>query len=200
MTTPPSYGSTPSTPPSGMTPTPRRRRRRHTHAPGASVLSSFSNLANTIIGSGALAFPAAFASMGMIPGIVSCLVSATTAAFGLWLLSRCATVVGVRPGDEGRKASFNEVARLAFGKGWVTRVFDVSGVHEACTDSAARNRNQVLWRVGVLSHHLQGACFLVVWGGRGAASCLCRRTTGGAGGTRPVTHPLATTIMPHGTL
>ncbi|KAL1412061.1 hypothetical protein Q8F55_003058 [Vanrija albida] len=126
MTTPPTYGSTQSTPPSGMTPTPRRRKRRQAHAPGASVLSSFSNLANTIIGSGALAFPAAFASMGMIPGIVSCLVSATTAAFGLWLLSRCATLVGVRPGDEGRKASFNEVARLAFGKGWVTRVFDLA--------------------------------------------------------------------------
>jgi amino acid permease len=66
--------------------------------------------------------------MGLIPGIVSCLVSACTAVFGLWLLSRCATLVGVRPGDEGRKASFNEVARLAFGKGWVMRLFDVSWV------------------------------------------------------------------------
>jgi hypothetical protein len=108
-------------------PRPRSRRRaERTREPGADVLSSFSNLANTIIGSGALAFPAAFASMGLIPGIVSCMASASTAVFGLWLLSRCATLVGVRPGDEGRKASFNEVARLAFGKGWVMRLFDVS--------------------------------------------------------------------------
>lgn len=104
----------------------RRRSRLETHQPGASVLSSVSNLANTIIGSGALAFPAAFASMGMVSGIVSCLFSASTATFGLWLLSRCALLVGQRPGDEGRMASFNEVARLAFGKGWVMRLFDVS--------------------------------------------------------------------------
>lgn len=130
------YGSTSPTPP--LSPPPpqhstimatrshrRRRRGDNATAPGASVLSSFSNLANTIIGSGALAFPAAFASMGMIPGIVSCIFSACTAVFGLWCLSRCATLVGKQPGDEGRKASFNEVARLAFGKGWVVRVFDV---------------------------------------------------------------------------
>jgi hypothetical protein len=65
--------------------------------------------------------------MGLIPGIVSCLFSACTAMFGLWCLSRCAELVGKKPGDEGRKASFNEVARLAFGKGWVMRLFDVSG-------------------------------------------------------------------------
>lgn len=114
-------------------PSPRTRRREHRirraaehQPPGASILSSFSNLANTIIGSGALAFPSAFASMGMIPGIISCMFSACTAMFGLWCLSRCAELVGKKPGDEGRKASFNEVARLAFGKGWVMRLFDVS--------------------------------------------------------------------------
>lgn len=36
----------------------------------ATTISSVSNLANTIIGSGALAFPSAFASMGMLPGVI----------------------------------------------------------------------------------------------------------------------------------
>lgn len=88
--------------------------------------SSTVNLANTTIGAGALAFPSAFSAMGLVPGITSCIVSACTAAFGLYLLSRCATQVGQRAGDEGRKASFNEVARISFGKGWITRLFDVS--------------------------------------------------------------------------
>lgn len=60
----------------------------------ASSTSSVSNLANTIIGSGALAFPSAFASMGILPGIVSCAFSGATSGFGLYLLSRCATQVG----------------------------------------------------------------------------------------------------------
>lgn len=94
--------------------------------PQGTVWSSTVNLANTTIGAGALAFPSAFSAMGLVPGIMSCLISATTAAFGLYLLSRCATQVGQRPGDEGRKASFNEVARISFGKGWITRLFDVS--------------------------------------------------------------------------
>ncbi|KAK4684951.1 hypothetical protein P7C73_g5205, partial [Tremellales sp. Uapishka_1] len=92
----------------------------------ASLSSSVTNLANTIIGSGALAFPSAFASMGLAVGFLSCAFSGVTAFFGLYLLSRCATRVGERPGDEGRKASFNEVARLTFGKGWATRGFDLA--------------------------------------------------------------------------
>ena len=93
----------------------------------ASVLSSVTNLANTVIGAGALAFPSAFAAMGLIPGIVSCVCSGCMTAFGLYLLSRCATQVGKGPGEQGRKSSFNELARLAFGKSWATRLFDVSG-------------------------------------------------------------------------
>ncbi|GMK58922.1 hypothetical protein CspeluHIS016_0603640 [Cutaneotrichosporon spelunceum] len=126
---PSSYGATSDSMPRQSS---RTRRRAHRIAraaadrPGASVLSSFSNLSNTIIGSGALAFPSAFAAMGMIPGFISCLFSASTAMFGLWCLSRCAELVGKKPGDEGRKASFNEVARLAFGKGWVMRLFDLA--------------------------------------------------------------------------
>ncbi|KIR37400.1 vacuolar amino acid transporter 5 [Cryptococcus deuterogattii MMRL2647] len=92
----------------------------------ASVISSVSNLSNTILGAGALAFPSAFAAMGLLPGSFSCALSGATAVFGLYLLSRCATVVGNRPGDEGKKASFNEIAKLTFGKGWATKAFDLA--------------------------------------------------------------------------
>lgn len=96
----------------------------------ASIHSSVVNLANTIIGAGALAFPSAFAAMGLMPGVISCLFSGLTSIFGLYLLSRCAAVVGTAPGDEGKKASFSEVARITFGKGWAMRLFDVSGRHQ----------------------------------------------------------------------
>jgi amino acid permease len=59
--------------------------------------------------------------------VISCLFSGLTSIFGLYLLSRCAAVVGTAPGDEGKKASFSEVARITFGKGWAMRLFDVSG-------------------------------------------------------------------------
>ena len=122
------YGATtslgePSTPQRSSSPLPRKSiPQGH-----ASVTSSVINLTNTVIGAGALAFPSAFASMGMIPGALSCLFSGCMTAFGLYLLSRCATVVGTRPGEEGRKASFNEVARLTFSKGWAIKMFDVGG-------------------------------------------------------------------------
>jgi hypothetical protein len=130
---PPAYGATPS---STRTPRSRqvsRRTPRRSKSPSpaeapegqATIVSSVSNLANTIIGAGALAFPSAFASMGLIPGILSCAFSASTSIFGLYLLSRCATMVGKKPGQETTKASFNEVAKMTFGKGWATRVFDV---------------------------------------------------------------------------
>ncbi|WVN87357.1 uncharacterized protein L203_102535 [Cryptococcus depauperatus CBS 7841] len=92
----------------------------------ASITSSVTNLSNTILGAGALAFPSAFAAMGMLPGSLSCAFSGATAMFGLYLLSRCATIVGTQPGHEGRKASFNEIARLTFGKGWAIRAFDLA--------------------------------------------------------------------------
>ncbi|RSH90642.1 hypothetical protein EHS25_001247 [Saitozyma podzolica] len=92
----------------------------------ASIHSSVVNLANTIIGAGALAFPSAFAAMGLMPGVISCLFSGLTSIFGLYLLSRCAAVVGTAPGDEGKKASFSEVARITFGKGWAMRLFDLA--------------------------------------------------------------------------
>lgn len=90
----------------------------------ASVMSSVSNLANTIIGSGALAFPSAFASMGWLPGMFSCAFSGATSGFGLYLLSRCARQVG--RDDSKADASFNTVALLTFGQGWATRCFDAA--------------------------------------------------------------------------
>lgn len=123
-----SYG-TESSPPSSSATLPNTPSRRKSHQDGhASIPSSVTNLANTVIGAGALAFPSAFAAMGLIPGMITCVLSGTFTAFGLYLLSRCATLVGKRSGDEGRKASFNEVARLTFGKGWATKLFDVSPV------------------------------------------------------------------------
>jgi hypothetical protein len=35
-------------------------------------------------------------------------------------------MVGKKPGQETTKASFNEVAKMTFGKGWATRLFDAS--------------------------------------------------------------------------
>ncbi|KAK8845389.1 hypothetical protein IAR55_006102 [Kwoniella newhampshirensis] len=120
------YGAT--SPPASSSSSTLQNTTRHlpTKDGHASVTSSVTNLTNTIVGAGALAFPSAFASMGIIPGVISCAFSAVTAMFGLYLLSRCASVVGTRPGEEGRKASFNEVARLTFGKGWATRAFDLA--------------------------------------------------------------------------
>lgn len=155
------YGT--SSPPASssatLPPTPSRTRQRHDEG-HASILSSVTNLANTVIGAGALAFPSAFAAMGLIPGIVSCLTSGMLTGFGLYLLSRCATLVGKRPGDEGRKASFNEVARLTFGKGWATNLFDVGCFTprflRLCVAEAllARNRHQMLRGFRIIPHHM----------------------------------------------
>ncbi len=78
--------------------------------------------------------------MGLIPGMISCAFSGLTAAFGLYLLSRCATQVGrprpstsstehaepLKPRQQQTEASFNAVAKLTFGQGWATRCFDAA--------------------------------------------------------------------------
>ncbi|KAJ7158940.1 transmembrane amino acid transporter protein-domain-containing protein [Mycena filopes] len=74
----------------------------------ASMISSISNLANTIIGSGMLTFPLAMASAGMIPGIITCLFSGSVAVFGLYLLSLCAARA------PHRRSSFFAVAQMTF--------------------------------------------------------------------------------------
>ncbi|KAH9940826.1 vacuolar amino acid transporter 5 [Epithele typhae] len=76
----------------------------------ATLTSSTSNLANTIIGSGMLTFPLAMASAGIIPGIITCVFSGGMAAFGLYLLSLCAVKA------PHRRASFFAVAELTFPK------------------------------------------------------------------------------------
>lgn len=74
----------------------------------ASMLSSVSNLTNTIMGSGMLTFPLAMASSGIIPGILTCILSGCIGAFGLYLLSLSARRV------PHRNSSFFAVAQLTF--------------------------------------------------------------------------------------
>lgn len=63
----------------------------------ATVLSSVSNLTNTIIGAGMLALPHAFASMGWFLGSALVLVCAATTTYGLHLVKRCEQRVGFAP-------------------------------------------------------------------------------------------------------
>nr|GAT55261.1 predicted protein [Mycena chlorophos] len=74
----------------------------------ASMVSSVSNLANTIIGSGMLTFPLAMASAGILPGMLTCMFSGSVAAFGLYLLSLCAARA------PHRRSSFFAVAQMTF--------------------------------------------------------------------------------------
>jgi len=74
----------------------------------ASMISSVSNLANTIIGSGMLTFPLAMASAGILPGIITCVFSGSVAAFGLYLLSLCAARA------PHRRSSFFAVSQMTF--------------------------------------------------------------------------------------
>ncbi|TDL23915.1 hypothetical protein BD410DRAFT_786588 [Rickenella mellea] len=74
----------------------------------ANIVSSVSNLANTIIGSGMLTFPLALASAGILPGMLTCVFSGSVAAFGLYLLSLCATHT------PHRRSSFFAVSKLTF--------------------------------------------------------------------------------------
>ncbi|KAG6812774.1 hypothetical protein H0H92_000544 [Tricholoma furcatifolium] len=76
----------------------------------ASLFSCISNLANTIMGTGMLTFPLAMASAGLIPGIITCVFSGCVGAFGLYLLTLCATYT------PHRRSSFFSVAQLTFPK------------------------------------------------------------------------------------
>ncbi|KAJ7763627.1 transmembrane amino acid transporter protein-domain-containing protein [Mycena maculata] len=76
----------------------------------ASMVSSVSNLANTIIGSGMLTFPLAMASAGIIPGMITCLFSGSVAVFGLYLLSLCAARA------PHRRSSFFAISQMTFPK------------------------------------------------------------------------------------
>jgi amino acid permease len=76
----------------------------------ATVFSSVSNLANTIIGSGMLSFSLAMASSGIIPGVLLCIFSGSVGAFGLYLLSLCAQKTA------HRRSSFFAVSQLTYPK------------------------------------------------------------------------------------
>ncbi|KAG4108606.1 hypothetical protein H8356DRAFT_1616915 [Neocallimastix lanati (nom. inval.)] len=71
------------------------------------VFSSIVTLSNTLLGSGMLAMPAAFAAVGLYFGILSILVFGCGALFGLWLLTRCATYTG-------RNSSFFSLSMITF--------------------------------------------------------------------------------------
>jgi hypothetical protein len=66
-------------------------------------------------------------------------------------------MVGKKPGQETTKASFNEVAKMTFGKGWATRLFDVRLSYRslvAIADMVVRHRHQVLRCIGLIPYHL----------------------------------------------
>ncbi|KAJ3303091.1 hypothetical protein HDV03_004170 [Kappamyces sp. JEL0829] len=75
--------------------------------PSGTVLSSFYNITNTILGSGMLAMPSALAATGLGFGIVMIGLCAAASAFGLFLLSRIAAQVG-------RKSSFFTCASITY--------------------------------------------------------------------------------------
>ncbi|KAJ1456629.1 transmembrane amino acid transporter protein-domain-containing protein [Pelagophyceae sp. CCMP2097] len=82
----------------------------------ATFASCVFNLANTIIGSGMLGLPAAFAACGYMLGSALLCLAATNAAFGLHLLAAAARLVERKvPGDAARSgtASFRSVATAA---------------------------------------------------------------------------------------
>ncbi|KAK0105134.1 hypothetical protein ONS96_004536 [Cadophora gregata f. sp. sojae] len=93
----------------------RGRRRRSSRAMKdqnlggeASWMSSNINLVNTIIGAGTLAMPSAMAHMGIVLGIFVILWSGMTAAFGLYLQTRCARYL------ERGSASFFALSQITY--------------------------------------------------------------------------------------
>lgn len=74
----------------------------------AQLRSSVGNLANTILGTGMLSFPLAFATAGIIPGVLTCIFSACCAGLGLYFLSRCATKA------PHRHSSFFAISQLTY--------------------------------------------------------------------------------------
>ncbi|KAI9893494.1 MAG: hypothetical protein M1814_006791 [Vezdaea aestivalis] len=87
-------------------------------AGSASWLSSVINLLNTIVGAGVLAMPLAMSHMGMLLGIIVVLWSGLTAAFGLYLQTRCARYL-----DRGA-SSFFALSQLTYPNAAV--VFDAA--------------------------------------------------------------------------
>ncbi|RIA96061.1 vacuolar amino acid transporter 5 [Glomus cerebriforme] len=74
----------------------------------ASRFSCMINLANTILGTGMLAMPAAVASVGLLLGSMMIIFAATTSGLGLYFLSRSATHT------DGRNSSFFAISKLTY--------------------------------------------------------------------------------------
>ena len=77
-------------------------------ATGATVVASVANLANTNMGVGMLALPAAMANAGLLGGTVLLLLSGLIAGFGSHLLAECVIVVG-------RPATLSTITARALG-------------------------------------------------------------------------------------
>lgn len=77
----------------------------------ASPLSCITNLTNTILGSGMLGLPSAFASAGSVTGTVLLVAAAAFSSNGLRLLSLCASKAGI---SKERPSSFYSVAQKAY--------------------------------------------------------------------------------------
>ncbi|KAL8287637.1 hypothetical protein RQP46_003495 [Phenoliferia psychrophenolica] len=84
----------------------------------ATMMSCVANLANTILGTGMLAMPHAFASGGLLPGIVTVFFCGATATLGLYFLARSAAKA------PHRAASFAALSKLTFPR--LSRAFDIA--------------------------------------------------------------------------
>ncbi|KAJ1339106.1 hypothetical protein BSLG_006244 [Batrachochytrium salamandrivorans] len=76
-------------------------------APSGTVLSSMTNLINTILGAGMLAMPSVFGTVGMGLGIIMIVLSAGASSLGLYFLGCVAAQVG-------RKSSFFTCAKVTY--------------------------------------------------------------------------------------
>ncbi|KAJ3098854.1 hypothetical protein HK100_005004 [Physocladia obscura] len=76
-------------------------------APSATIMSSSVNITNTILGSGMLAMPKALASVGLGLGSILIALSAVASAFGLTLLTFCASKVG-------RNSSLFHISKITY--------------------------------------------------------------------------------------
>ncbi|KAG5999461.1 hypothetical protein E4U54_001836 [Claviceps lovelessii] len=88
------------------------------HGGKASTVSSIVNLLNTIVGAGTLAMPSVLSHMGIMLGVLLVMWSGLTAAFGLYLQSKCARYL-----DRGT-ASFFALSQITYSQASV--IFDAA--------------------------------------------------------------------------
>ncbi|KAG5931711.1 hypothetical protein E4U53_001648 [Claviceps sorghi] len=88
------------------------------HGGKASTISSIVNLLNTIVGAGTLAMPSVLSHMGIMLGVLLVMWSGLTAAFGLYLQSKCARYL-----DRGT-ASFFALSQITYSQASV--IFDAA--------------------------------------------------------------------------